>query len=139
MEEIIDFYNEYYKPMFEEGCRIWIDGIRPYLEIREDKSIWFCPPIVKNPVQGTNTTPVRIIEGKPEHNFFCQRGCYKRLDFDGRKVECKRCGYINSLRKYLAERIKIIEQSVLENSEEIKEIMKSRRWENGVEIEFKCH
>lgn len=137
MEEEINFFEEYYNPLFKKGCSIWIDGIMPYLEIRKDKSIWFCPPPVEDPVKGTDITPVRVMEGKPEHNFFCQKGCYKRLDFDGRKVECKRCGYINSLRKYLAERIKIIEQSVLENQEETKEIMKSRRWENGIEVEFK--
>ena len=114
MEEEIHFWNEHYNPMFEKGCKIWIDGIMPYLEVREDKSIWFCPPYVEEPVPGTDTSPVRVMEGVSEHNFFCQRCSSGRLDFDGRKVECKSCGYINSLRKYLTERIKIIEQSIID-------------------------
>ena len=137
MSEEINFYYEYYKPLFEEGCRIWIDGIMPYLEVREDKSIWFCPPIVKEPVPGTapDTSPVRVMEGIPEHNYFCPNGCDQRLEYDGRLVKCKSCEYLNTFRKYLANRQKLIRESILKNSENTLNQLKMRRWINGEEVE----
>lgn len=136
MDKEIDFSKKSMYPAFEEGCRIWIEGIMPYLEVREDKSVWFCPPEVEDPVPGTDITPVRVIEGVPEHNFFCQKGCYKRLNYDGRALRCRRCGYLNSLRGFLKERINIIEDSKINNAEKTNDIMKSRRIENGVETHW---
>lgn len=123
----INFNYEYYKPMFEEGCKIWIDGLMPYLSMKENGSIYFTAP---------DREPVIVREGIPEHNYFCHNGCGIRLDYNRRTVKCKSCGYVNFLPKYLVEKYKLIQQSVLDNESKTNEILKNRRWENGKEVVF---
>jgi len=127
MNKEINFFDEYYNPMFKEGCSIWINTIKDYLSVDSNGAIFFTAP---------NRDPIMVVEGKPKHNYFCHKGCGIRLEYNRRTVKCKKCGYINSFRKYLVERMKIVEQSKKDNEASTNNQLKNRRWINGEEVEF---